>query len=346
MNKSKFTYRELFSLVNYSYGTSTPKPSIQASTSYYSSFNDGLKVITRQMVETYRKIYEENKDNKLQNNTTIHFSSLSNLPQYKYKNYIEENKLDIKKVRSNKSFDSLIVSHNFIIESYTRGLFKKYYIIPYNIIKPYLHKNSNEKSADFYLVNSLEVEKVQPINPNLYSLLINCEYVEGELITSGWGDTRKCKSFDDFTNIINDYDPHKFNIIFDESINNDINKGLVIDDDVFTSLSTMMSSSDKSNYSVAQEMIANCELEPSKPYILFLMWQYHFLKKINNNKNYEFCLKALSKYRSAYSSHTIEKFISDTLAISPEFKQQLFNCFRLYLNNKTGRDIIKEINVL
>lgn len=339
------TYREIIHTVSSSVNNSKR---LNLYTNYYNKICNDLQLVTRQMMETYNKIYEQNKDNKLQNNSSICFSSLTNLPQYKYKNYIEENKLNITKVRSKKPFDSLIVSNILIKEYYIlEKNITKYYIIPKSIMPvDKITTDNREILPDFYIIKSVLVEEIQHVDLCLYQRLIECDVVEGYLINNGWGDTKKYQGFNDFKKLIDDYNSSKYSIIFDESINNEINKGLIIDSDIFSSLLTMLSSSDTSNYTIAQEMIANCELESSKPYILFLIWRFDYLKKTHNNKNYEFCLKALLKYKNAYLKITLESFIIGILDISPEFKQTLFDCFKLYINNETGKDIIKEINVL
>jgi len=302
-----------------------------------------LKYITREMIEKYKNIYQKNAYNKLQNNTTVHFSPLSNLPRYKYNNYIEENKLNIKKVRTKDKIDSLIISHTLINEYYFSNINdRKYYIVPPSLLK----LKGTQENIKSYFVREDRVEEVKQLSPSLYQQLIECPSFTGSIITDGWGATQGYALFEYFSTLINNYDSSSYNIIFDESINKEINQGLVIDIDTFDTLYNMLDSSNKDNWSLALEMIANCDIEASKPYILYLIWNFDYLKKFNNNNNYKFCLKLLDKYRGVYNSSTVEKFISGIVLVNPEFKQDIFNCFKMHINAINKKNIIQEINVL
>jgi hypothetical protein len=61
---------------------------------------------------------------------------------------------------------------------------------------------------------------------------------------------------------------HNLKVVFDSNVNEDINKGLIIDFDIFQNLYGMLKSTDTGNWEVAKEIIANCEFEASKPYII------------------------------------------------------------------------------
>ena len=52
--------------------------------------------INEETQNRYKQLYEANKENQLEDNTTIYLTPLANFPPYKLKNYIEENKLKIK----------------------------------------------------------------------------------------------------------------------------------------------------------------------------------------------------------------------------------------------------------
>jgi hypothetical protein len=334
-------YKEITSIVQSNYGiNSNITKTISPSTSWRAV--SSLKYITREMIEKYKNIYQKNANNKLQNNSTVHFSPLSNLPRYKYNNYIEENKLNIKKVRTKDKIDSLIISNTLINEYYFSNInTRKYYLVPLSLLSI---KESERITS--YFVREDRVEEVKQVSPSLYQQLIECPSFTGSIIADGWGTTQGYALFEYFSTLINNYDLSSHNIIFDESINKEINQGLVIDIDTFDTLYNMLASTNKDNWSLALEMIANCDIEASKPYILYLIWNFDYLKKFNNNNNYKFCLKLLDKYRNIYHSSTIEKFISNLIVVNPEFKQDIFNCFKMHINAINKKNIIQEINVL
>jgi 3-methyladenine DNA glycosylase AlkC len=336
-------YKEITSIVQSHYGINSNITKTIAPSTAWASASD-LKYITREMIEKYKNILQENVNNKLQNNTTVHFSPLSNLPRYKYNNYIEENKLNIKKVRTKDKIDSLIISNTLINEYYFSNINdKKYYIVPTSLLKI---KSHNSERITSYFVREDRVEEVKSVSPSLYQQLIKCSSFTGSVITGGWGSTQGYAFFEYFSTLLNNYGSLPYNIIFDESINKEINQGLVLDADTFDTLYNMLDSSNKDNWSLALEMIANCDIEASKPYVLYLIWNFDYLKKFNGNSNYKFCLKLLDKYRGIYHSHTVEKFISDIVKVNPEFKQDIFNCFKMHINAINKKNIIQEINVL
>jgi len=55
--------------------------------------------IPEEIHKKYNELYEANKENKLEANTTVYLTPLSNFPYYKLKNYVEENSLNIKTAR-------------------------------------------------------------------------------------------------------------------------------------------------------------------------------------------------------------------------------------------------------
>ena len=89
--------------------------------------------IPEEIHKKYNELYEANKENKLEANTTVYLTPLANFPSYKLKNYIEENNLNIKTSRKLDKLDSLIISHDFITSSYLTSP-KEYHIVPAEMI--------------------------------------------------------------------------------------------------------------------------------------------------------------------------------------------------------------------
>ena len=80
-------------------------------------------------MKEYLDLYERFKDNKLTDNTTVYLTPLSSVPGYKFKNFIEENKLNISTARKLDKLDTLIISDELI---------KEYYIKKYCKVLAYL----------------------------------------------------------------------------------------------------------------------------------------------------------------------------------------------------------------
>ena len=339
------TYQRLQSITEYSHSKGT-KPAI---TPYVYTWNntimDKLCIITTEHKHKYEQLYNKCKNNKLQDNTTVCLSPLSNLPNYKFKSYLTENKLNIKNVRRNSKPNALIIGDSLIKEYY----YNKYntgthHIIPIDFLKSIATKKSNVNlEADFYFIDEKQLEDLKKYYPAYYSKLSEFETVTGTVINQDWGSKKAFDYFNLFIDILSDNPP--YDVIFDHSINDDINKGLIVDEDIFVNLMNMLKSSDADNHNLAREIIANCELEPSKPYILFLLWKYDHLRKTADNKNFKFCLNALKSYKDAYYYNGLETFLTNIIGKHPEHTQAIFNCLRLYMNNENNKTIIKEITV-
>ena len=76
-------------------------------------------IVPESYKQRYLALYEKSKDNKIENKTTVYSTPLSELPSYKLKNYIDENKLNIKTARKFDKLDAVIISDIFIRDNYT-----------------------------------------------------------------------------------------------------------------------------------------------------------------------------------------------------------------------------------
>jgi hypothetical protein len=341
------TYQKLQSIIEYNHSkNSNTKPVISPyAYTWHNTIMNKLNIITTEHKNKYAQLYDKCKDNKLQNNTTVCLSPLSSLPNYKFKSYLTENKLNIKNVRRNSKPNVLIISDSLIKEyyydQYSTGTYR---VIPVDFLNAITTKKSSTKlEADFYYIDEEHLKIFKTHYPAYYNKILEFETVTGTVINQDWGSKKAFEYFELFIEVINDNPP--YDIIFDHSINDDINKGLVIDDDIFVNLMNMLKSSDADNHNLAREIIANCELEPSKPYILFLLWKYEHLRKTSDNKNFKFCLNALKSLKSAYYYTNMETLLTITIGEHPEYTQAIFNCLRLYMNNENNKTIIKEITV-
>ena len=80
-------------------------------------YSNASGFITLDLLAKYHNIKQKAKDNKIKDNSTIYQTPLSNYPVYKLKNYITENKLNIKKVRSFDKTDTVIISE-YLLNDY------------------------------------------------------------------------------------------------------------------------------------------------------------------------------------------------------------------------------------
>lgn len=311
------------------------------------------------MVKKYQELHILNKDNKLENNTTIYITPLSEFPPYKLKNYVKENGLNIKTARKLDKIDTLIINHNFITSSYIKKP-NKYYIIPSEIIfknsnfKKYIgtgwYNNINEihnKEVTHYFISEERYQNFIHLDSK-FSIINEYPLIKCVPIFNNWGDKKVIDSTPFFLDLFNKIEKYNLKVIFDHNINDTINEGLSIDEDIFENIINMASSKDESNLKLAKEILANMEFEPSKPYLIYLL---NYFYKLNQNtsgsKNYNYLKKQIKKYIHIYSTKnnptTFNNFLPILIEKYPEYAQIFMNCFRIHMNIMLKKNIIKEI---
>jgi hypothetical protein len=343
------------------------------------SYNQVIDIVPKDLYPKYETLYQKYKDNKLKSNTTVYLTPLSSFPSYKLKNYIEENKLNIETARKTEKLDTLIINDAFIKEAYFSEILKekveKYYTIPYNVIaenfssfidknneynnilKISLHrlskkdkKEGNLKPSSF-IISEKNLSDAINYN-NVFSILLNYPTTTGELLTKSHGNKSACDHLEFFYKMFDLIEKNNLDVVFDDNINSETNKDIVIDLEVFQTLYGMLASKDKSNWNIAREIIANCDFESSKPYVLFLVNIFNFLKNKGDNKNYHLIYKQLRTVNNKHFSFLLdkyigyEKFIQQTITYFPEYKQIMCDCLITHLNHLFKISIIKSIHSL
>lgn len=320
-----------------------------------------IEILPKDYKEKIISIIEKSKNNKLKNNSNVYLTPLSTLPSYKLKNYIDENKLNVTLTRKSNLVDTLIVNKSLITDYYLLDSDELWYIVPYNLIKDHynssiepkgsgrciLENNNSWKQTDEYIppTDGFIIKHSDIRNHSHLKELLNCPSVKGSIFSERHGNKVAQNSINLFTNLLNLIETKKLDLILDDTLNNEINKELTIDLETFTTLYNMLSSTDSSNYSIARELIANCEFETSKPYILFLANQFSEIRNKSNNKNYHNIHLQLKKYKKYYDNYeNYAGFIEKTIKDYPEYKQILCDCLAIHLNKLFKSDLIKAIH--
>jgi len=311
-------------------------------------------------IKAYQELYALNQNNRLENNTTVYLTPLSEFPSYKLKNYIEENKLNIKTARKLDKIDTLIINHDFITSSYSNKL-EKYYIIPPEIIlKDAQFKKYIDNSSYYYKIDEIGHQKVTHyfVSEEEYNNLIKLDskfsvingypLIESNPITNNWGNKKATDNIDFFLNIFNIIEKHNFKVIFDHNIGDVVNEGLTIDEDVFENILNMISSQDESNLDLAKEILANMEFESSRSYLIYLFnYCYKLNQNRSKNRNYNYLKKQMKKYVHVFSTQnnptTFNYFLPKLVEKYPELSQDFMNCFRIHMNLILKKNVIKEI---
>jgi hypothetical protein len=318
------------------------------------------------------------KNSKLEDNETVYVTPLSELPSYKLKNYIQENKLNITTARKLEKLDTIIISDSFIRKNYidlkrynykaqrwvTDG--EQFLIFPINLIikdpkfKKYIPTEKNyfhditlitrKVKATHYIVKVDEFKKWVAQDPYFKTILDHkdIEIIDGYSIEQSHGSKKVCDALPFLLNLIDNVEKHNIKVVLDDSLQEDINKGLVVDFEVFETLYGMLKSSDMDSWEVAKEIIANSEFESSKPYLIFLYYVFPELRKRTMNKNHMFVRNALYQFYEGPTSGRIQTIDLDDLLSSlgkkcPQYLPQQMPCFVHHLNALAGKTIVKEI---
>jgi len=330
------------------------KPSL--SVNYW---NGPVNIVPSDYETQYLELYEKFKNNKLKNNTSVYLTKMANLPSYKLKNYIEENKLNVNLTRVYSKLNAIIIDDNFIKESYFNGKQHNYYLINVDYIKSKFKKyiisnnfqeHTHNKKIDAFLVREEQIKEWAKTDPNFLKLL-DFPYMHGRELIHGHGYKKVQDNYEAFCKLKETIEKYNLEIIFDHNINEEINKDLVVDTDMFQNILNMLTSTDKGNIEIAKEIIANCSLEESKPYLIYLLNLFPILRTVNNNKNYDFIRKKLIKeivapWVGRYPLPSTDSFIPKLINKNPKFTPQYMDCFRIHLNYLIKKDIIKEIVII
>ena len=310
--------------------------------------------LTKEILNRYEQLCEKNKDNKIKNNSTIYSSPLSNYPAYKLKNYIQENKLNINKARKWDKIDTIIIDKDFLNYFKTEKN-KIYTIIPGKEIlgnkSKYIgNDNWSYKQNNGYMNTSFFYTESESIKNNYKDLGQFEKYpqIEGFPIRRDHGHKNICDNIEFINELFDNIEKYNLHVVLDSSIDKEINKDTVIDLEIYENLFTMLNSSDEGNTKIAREIIANCEYDQSRPYILFLASIFEKLLTKSDNKNYHAVHKNLKKEQKyfdcwTYKASTHFEIIQKILEKCPEYKSTFCSCAKIYLNALYKSEIIKEV---
>jgi hypothetical protein len=346
---------------------------------FYTAYNKTSGVIPADYKDKLATFINNlDKNAKLEDNETVYVTSLSELPPYKLKNYIQENKFNITTARKFEKLDTIIISDSFIKKNYidlkrydynTRTWTtdsEQFLTFPINLIlkdskfKKYIMEskdywydisliNRNTK-ATHYIVEINEFKKWITQDPHFKTILDHkdTEIIDGYAIEQSHGNKKVCDALPFLLNLLDNVKKHNIKVVLDDSLQEDINKGLVVDFETFETLYGMLKSSDMDSWEIAKEIVANSEFESSKPYLIFLYYVFPELRKRSMNKNHMFVRNALYKFYDGPTSGKVQTMDLNDLLSSlgkkcPQYLEQQMSCFAHHLNALAGKTIVKEI---
>lgn len=334
---------------------------------YFSKgYNEIINIVPKSYKQTYLEFYEIWKDNKLKDNSIINISLISELPPYKLKNYIEENNFNIQTARKLDKVDTLLINHEFITKSYySNKVDALWYLIPKEFIfknfKQYMDpKMSIENHNHIGYSDNIEITQYLISNSNLNELIIhdfsfniireNFQPILGHILHKFHGNAKASNLYDTFINLVNIVETHNLNVVFDSIINTELNQDLIMDLDIFENVFNMLLSTDEGNWELAKEILANCEVETAKPYIIYLYNCFYELRRTTQNPNYKFLQNTLKSFKVGYGGKndtpSINELIPKLINTHPMWTQNYMDCLKVHLNILITRNTIAEIKAI
>jgi len=348
-----------FTKLNFNTNTNHKGVITNSSLSKYSWSKTQPLFIPQNVALEYRELRDKWKSNTLKTNTKLYSTQLSQLPSFKLKNYIEENKLDVTFGRKWRELDTVVIGDNFIEEMFEikNALTNQYYVIPTAILKKnfsnYIPKNVlgtsqwDRVNEEYVLIISEDLEKAIQIDSNFSGLKLRCPLVNGAVIFNSHGNSKAFSQYEFFMNLPQNIRDWDLEVVYDDVLGEEVNKGMSLDIDIFSNLLTMVDSEDKENMNMVKEIMSNSEYETSEPYLSYILNVHPKLKVVNGNDNYKFLIKKLEKFKisSRYDRCSIDEIIVGLTKIAPQHSSVYAQCLKAHLNHMMGREVIKEITV-
>ena len=147
-----------------------------------------------------------------------------------------------------------------------------------------------------------------------------------------------------FNNLEHIIETNSLITVFEENILDEITKGLDIDFEYYLNLRDMLTSKSKDNHNLVLEILTNCNLNTSKPYILALINEFSnvIFNKGTKSNNYKGLLKQLGEYRNILGL-TWYSFIKQMREKHPEYDTIWNEYMVTYLNKNLKLEYIDSI---
>lgn len=315
---------------------------------YNFHWSQTMGFIPKETLDWFDQLCKDSKENEIKDNSTIYSSPMSNYPAYKLKNFIEENKMNVSKARKWDKIDTIILDEEFL-SSLKNDEEKTYHIIPVEEIKA--NKERYTDKANKYYRDNIDkylkdtkyffVDEEELIHKS-FRHFKPFPTIKGIPIGDYHGLKKINNNLDFIKELKHNIEKYNLHVVLDSSINKLANKDTVIDLDTYEILYGMLRSMDDGNWGLAREIIANCEYDSSRPYILFLASHFDILWNKSSNTNYHAVHKRLLKEKIRQNRDRIH-MVKCILNENPEYKPIIAQCLKTHLNSLYQTDLIKEI---
>lgn len=294
----------------------------------------------------------KHKLNKLDPKNKVYFTKSSTIPRYKLKDYLEQNKIEINKTNRIAFADTYVVGLNtyktFIYNKPDSS--SKYFVVPVNDLVPYADRGFKTKASSRNLETVLIPYYLKDNNHSFVGLS-NYPTVHIAYVSNEWGAAKVKDILESFVYIANK--PTIPKLVFDETLLEDCNSGIVIDEDIYDNLRGMLSGKNTDNISMAMEIMSNSEYETSKVYLLMLLNEFGntSLKRVAKTTNYQSLLNYFIEYRDTmgntwerFSDHMLSKVCKTDIDIEL-IRKYILDRFNNFLRNSKTKFKLEDIKI-
>lgn len=275
--------------------TSVDDDILQHKIKYFSDFNDSREFseVTDDLFSNLIKVERQPIPGD-----KLYILSGCNIPRFKMKDYCANTGSRV--VKFIESSNLVVYSPEAISKLYE---FETYYIMPQAYFSKYVNLRLIEDPRSEYFKNLYAL--IQELGEDVY--IENNYYLKDHLAEHGFeidkNNRNSCWCLDEYAYIqIQKIVNSKFEFVLETVILKEINGSMIMDNDVFEQIKSLIVSKDTENIKLAMELMSNCDYNKSSLYLLLLFneYGYHFEKQHNKN---HVNFKSLLKYFGLDGSH-------------------------------------------
>jgi len=294
----------------------------------------------------------KHKPNKLDPKDKVYFTKSSTIPRYKLKEHLEQTKTELNKTNRIAFADTYVVGLNaYKTLIYNNDTFghnnNKYFVVPVNDIASYCDRGFKTKAFDRNITEVLVPYSYKDSNHG-FTALSNYPTTQIIPVEVGWGAAKANDILESFVHIASKSTTPK--IVFDETLLEDCNTGIVIDHEIYENLRNMLNGRNKDNISMAMEIMSNSDYNESKLYLLMLINEFGYrLKQVPRTVNYQSLLNYFIEYRDVlnnkweqFSDHMLNK-VCKTEDDTEIIKRYILDCFNRFLKNSKTKFTLNDI---
>jgi hypothetical protein len=229
--------------------------------------------IYRRDVESIKSKLDTFKNNRISAGDKVFFSKSSKVPRYKFGEYTSGTGKGTSRTIKLDSANTVVVNPDSILQSITNNTRRHSFHL---IDKKMLGGHGNHSWTQFVLVSD---DQIDPLSTFMNISLRPMSLGQVDVVTSY--DAASFKTgLEEWNSIEASILTKK--IIHDNTLLEDINQGIVLDNDTVEQLVAMLTSNDDANITLGMDLMANCDYRASELHLAMLLNGYNNIMQSNS----------------------------------------------------------------